>query len=75
MQFTTSHSITNLIKEKNLKCNKILEAGDVIRESLKRKKKIAYLRVFAYPHVLSSSAPRNSMADNLAVSEDLGFLY
>lgn len=33
MLFTTPHSITNLVKEKNLKCDKILEAVDVIRES------------------------------------------
>lgn len=32
MLFTTSHSITNPIKE-NLKCDKILDAVDVIQDS------------------------------------------
>lgn len=59
MLFTTPHSITNLVKEKNLKCDKILEAVDVIRESSFfgiKTEKIEYRCVFTYPHALSFPA-------------------
>lgn len=62
-------------KGKEFKVQQDIRSWGCHKRELKKEKKNAYLRVFAYPHVLSSPAPRNSTADNLAVSEELGFLY
>lgn len=79
MLFTTSHCITNLIKEKNVKCDKILEAVDVTRESsflvLQRRNSISLCFCSPSCFVFSSYSfvKENSMADNLDISEDLDF--